>query len=244
MVYKDDSGPLHFIGTGSAFNTALGNNSAYIKRSSTLILFDCGGTVFHRLQQLTLLENIKSIYVIITHTHPDHIGSLGDLIFYTYYMLNSKTTVIYPDPSYIRSLLNYMGVTDDFYEIRNIGGDTSILTADITLKLQPVSQKHADTLECTGYIGSFDNCSLFYSGDSQEISEQILVRFKSGEIQYLYQDTCGKDFPQNPHMYIGKLAQCIVPELRQRVYCMHQDKSFDPQAARNLGFKVAQPESF
>ncbi|WAH38331.1 MBL fold metallo-hydrolase [Alicyclobacillus dauci] len=76
---------LNFVGCGSAFNTALGNNSAYMKFDDTLFMIDCGSANFGRIKRANLLDGIKHIDVLITHLHPDHIGSLGDLIFYTYY---------------------------------------------------------------------------------------------------------------------------------------------------------------
>lgn len=72
---------LKFIGIGSAFNTDLGNTSAYIKKEDRMLLIDCGGTVFHELQKQKLLEGVNQIYMIITHTHPDHVGSVGEVIF-------------------------------------------------------------------------------------------------------------------------------------------------------------------
>ena len=79
---------LKFIGTGSAFNTKLGCNSAYIIKNNSLILFDCGGDVFSKLKELNIIKDeFKNIYIFITHLHPDHIGSLGDLIYYNYFIL-------------------------------------------------------------------------------------------------------------------------------------------------------------
>lgn len=63
---------LKFLGRGSAFNTAEGNTSAYHIIDNTLILFDCGETVFHtliknnKLSNLIKKHNIEDIYV---HKH-------------------------------------------------------------------------------------------------------------------------------------------------------------------------------
>ena len=73
---------LKFIGTGSAFNTELGNTSAYIKQDQTLFILDCGETAFTRMKQLNIFEDVKNVYIAITHMHPDHVGSLGSLVFY------------------------------------------------------------------------------------------------------------------------------------------------------------------
>ena len=72
---------LKFIGSGSAFNTKLGNTSAYYKIGHQMLLIDCGSNIFHRIKEHNLLEGIEDIHVLITHTHADHVGSLADLIF-------------------------------------------------------------------------------------------------------------------------------------------------------------------
>jgi hypothetical protein len=47
---------LKFIGTGSAFNTNLGNTSAYIKYDNDLLLIDCGESIFERLIKNDILN--------------------------------------------------------------------------------------------------------------------------------------------------------------------------------------------
>ena len=54
---------LKFIGTGSAFNQDLGNTSAYIKDGETLLLIDCGETVFQRIKEIKLLDDVKKVYI-------------------------------------------------------------------------------------------------------------------------------------------------------------------------------------
>lgn len=94
---------LKFLGIGSAFNTELGNTSAFIKENNSLFLIDCGGTVFSKLQELKILEGVKKVYIAITHSHPDHVGSLGDLIFYSYYTLKATVTILFPDEKLIKN---------------------------------------------------------------------------------------------------------------------------------------------
>lgn len=154
MELIEESGPLYFIGTGSAFNYKLGNNSAYIKRDSTMLLIDCGSSVFHSLRKLNLLQDISSLYLVITHMHPDHIGSLGDLIFYTYYALQFKTTLIYPDPPSLISLLDTMGVREEFYDFITINNNKGVQITDINLK--HLTQEHINTLKSFAYILELD----------------------------------------------------------------------------------------
>lgn len=240
MQNASQNGPLNFIGTGSAFNHNLGNNSAYIKRNSTFLLIDCGGTVFHRIQELNLLQDVQNLYVIVTHMHPDHVGSLGDLIFYTYYILNFKTTVIYPDINTLVNLLTALGVTKEFYNIKQIDKNVFLKNSDIELNIEYVSQQHTDTLKSYGYNLGIDGIKLFYSGDSSSIPDTVLQKLSVNDINLIFQDTCSYDFPNIPHMSLNKLAQCIQPNLRHKVYCMHLDNSFNIDTALSLGFNIAQ----
>ena len=82
MELIKNNGPLNFIGTGSAFNYHLGNNSAYIKRNSSMLLIDCGGTVFHSLVKSNLLQDISSLYVAVTHMHRSYWLSWGHNFLY------------------------------------------------------------------------------------------------------------------------------------------------------------------
>jgi len=67
---------LKFIGIGSAFNTKLGNTSAYIKQNGVLLLIDCGELTFDRILKMNLLDDVNEVHIAVIHTHPDHIGSL------------------------------------------------------------------------------------------------------------------------------------------------------------------------
>jgi len=41
---------LKFIGSGSAFNTKLGNNSAYYKEGNQMLLIDCGSNILQYIR--------------------------------------------------------------------------------------------------------------------------------------------------------------------------------------------------
>ena len=87
---------LKFLGRGSAFNVKEGNTSAFFYSNGELFLIDCGESVFERVVNNYLLDNIKAINILITHTHGDHVGSLGSLILYCYHNLDIKVNIILP----------------------------------------------------------------------------------------------------------------------------------------------------
>ena len=88
---------LLFLGRGAAFNPKEGNTSAYFLENNQLFLIDCGESVFERIINKKILNNIETINVIITHTHSDHVGSLGSLISYSYYKLHKPINIIVPN---------------------------------------------------------------------------------------------------------------------------------------------------
>ena len=85
---------LIFLGWGAAFNPKEGNNSAYFVENNQLFLIDCGESIFERLIESGVLERIQSINLMITHTHSDHVGSLGSLVMYSFYILHKPLNII------------------------------------------------------------------------------------------------------------------------------------------------------
>jgi len=227
---------INFIGTGSAFNTELGNNSAFVKNNNSLILIDCGGTVFHRLQELSLLDGLQNLYIVITHTHPDHIGSLGDVIFYFYYILKQRPTIFFPSKELLEGILVSLGVTAEMYNLNSFEKieikDTQF--RDFSIEFIPVS--HVDTIPAYGFVMKFNKKSLYYSGDAKDLSRKVIERVMNGEIDRIYQDTCGLDYEGNNHLSLRKLSNIVPQELRNRVYCMHLDKYITEKEIEDNGF--------
>lgn len=229
---------LNFIGIGSAFHTALGNNSAFVKEKDHLLLLDCGGTVFHELQELGLLEQTKQVYIAITHTHPDHVGSLGEVIFYCYYILGFKPTLIFRDESWIRRYLEVIGVLESMYDLETAPCVTIQDEVMGGISIQSLEVKHVDTMPAYGLLMHIKNHAIYYSGDASNIPHEVIEKLETGQLERLYQDTCGIDYEGNAHLYIGKLAEIIKPQLRDKVYCMHLDRHIQVREIKELGFNV------
>ena len=207
----------NFIGKGSAFYPPYGNTGAYMAVEDTLYLLDCGETAFDVLYRKVDLPSINTVYVILTHLHADHVGSLGTLISYFYCLRNIRIHVIHPETTVIR-LLALEGLDGEAYEYSPLLGANPL-----GLKAAPVKVPHVDNMECYGYLLSDSTETIYYSGDASQIPRGIKEMFLSGEIARLYQDTSNHNSPNPTHCYYEKLAEEIPPEHRNRVYCMHLD---------------------
>ncbi|MDF2890635.1 MAG: hypothetical protein K0R80_1002 [Clostridia bacterium] len=227
---------LNFIGSGSALNTELGNNCAFIKERKSILLIDCGSTTFSRLQSLKLLENVQDIFVLITHRHPDHIASLGDLIFYANYIIDAHVTVLTPDEENVCTLLKYMGVQKELYTLIKLQKEFQLKNSDFETLISYVPVQHVEEMSCYGYMITYKNTKIYYSGDAKDIPKDILQRFVKNEIEFMYQDVCSYDNPDNPHMYIKRLLDLIDEKDRNRLFCMHYDEGLDKTQIQQLGF--------
>lgn len=214
---------LRFLGYGAAFHPVFGNTSAYFVKNRDLYLIDCGETVFHKLYERDMLTEYENIYVIITHRHADHVGSLGSLISYIYFVLGKKVTVIHPDTE-LQDFLDLTGIDRAAYTM-NICMKTVI--GGVMIEAIPV--KHAEDMNCYGYLISDSGRTIYYSGDSYEIPKRILDTFLDGKIAELFQDTASKVSAHRSHLPLPELAGLIPPELRKQVFCMHFNCDFSDE---------------
>lgn len=227
---------LKFIGTGSAFNTELGNNSAYYKAGSSLLLFDCGCDVFSRLKEkdengVSILDGVLEISVLITHLKQDHMGSLGTLIEYSYHILGIRIKVIYPNAVELSDSMFRVGVRPDLYTFVHCRANdhSGLVINHMAIIVQPVKTNEYAGVVSYGYIVFIDGTQIYYSGDSRIIPALPLNLLNEGEIEEFYQDISGR--PINPeeywsHLKYGDLIQLIPVGFRSRVFLMHQDEAF------------------
>ena len=223
---------LNFIGNGSCFNTDFGNNSAYYidKEKKSLLLIDCGETVFERLMKQKLLERIKDIDILITHMHTDHIGSLSSLLFFCEYGKGIIPTVIYPEKNTMNQYLSLVGNEPQAYmlisprECEKYG-------------IQEIKQEHSKFINAYGYVLELGGRRIYYSGDTKTISKPIIEAFKKGEFDEFYQDTSRYETPA--HMNIEILRELFSEGERNKITCMHFDDEITKRKAECLGFDIA-----
>lgn len=237
---------LKFIGIGSAFNTKLSCTSAYIKYDNNLLIIDVGGPIFEKLVNSDILsKDLEHINIFITHTHPDHCGSLGDLIFYCKYTLNIEPKIYCADEKLADGLeINH--VTRDLYNF-NIFSDgfITILESESLgeIKIEAIKTKHKEDIISTGYIFEIQETKFYYSGDSLKLPKKIKYLINNNELDYIYQDTCGLNYDGNPHMALSNLVAVIPESFKENVYCMHLDNHIKKENILSAGFNIVTSEN-
>lgn len=221
---------LNFLGIGSAFNPVLDNTGAFFIDNGDFYLIDCGESTFKKIWNMEEMIQSRNIFILITHLHCDHVGSLGSLISYLYLNKGKTPYVIHPTEK-IAEYLDTVGIKRNFYiHMKSLPEESSIKNCEIEVN-------HVDNMQCYGYEIIFPDGVIYYSGDATEIPEEILKKYLNGEIGVIYQDTCSYISKNPTHGNIFYLEDKIPPDKRGNVYCMHLDRDFRGKI-RELGFQV------
>lgn len=226
---------LNFLGKGAAFYPAYGNTGAYILNQKDLYLLDCGESAFHILHKKGIMDEVEQVYVLITHLHADHVGSLGSLISYFYCVRKKPVFIIHPEKTIVE-LLKLEGISETGYHyMERLPGNAAGIRAE------PVEVCHVPDMKCYGYLLTDHEGCIYYSGDASEIPADVLEAFKLGRISRIYQDTSTHNEEHPTHCYYKVLEQLIPAGLRDRVFCMHLDGPFEP-LLMDCGFRVIEVE--
>lgn len=182
--------PLKFLGNHGCFSNQ--QNSAYfITPENEMVLIDCPPSAYYQFvdksasQAKKDLEDSQSIYVLITHTHGDHVGGLDMLIHYAYWALKKELYVIAPSEVVgmdLQVLLHIKGCTTEMYNLwvsSNVAKEWFVTSIPTT---------HVKELEgkCFGYSLIVDGKKCIFTGDTATI-EPFLPYLSKGS--YLYADT-------------------------------------------------------
>lgn len=210
---------LQFLGFGAAFYPQFGNTAAWFLHGRDFYLLDCGEDVFHKVYQLEEYKASHSVSVLITHMHTDHVGSLGDLIAYTWFKQNRRVRVYYPD----RRLTEYLelsGIHKDIYDFFDE------MPQEKGLEISPVPVFHDPCMGCFGYRIKDEDEAVYYSGDSRLVSLELVDELVRGELDRLYLDTAKYGDRDSGHGNFEALKERIGIKWRNRVVCMHLDCDF------------------
>ena len=231
---------LKFLGKGAAFYPVLGNTSAYFIYDKNLFLIDCGESVFKKVYEKDLFSEIDNIYVFITHTHSDHIGSLSSLILYCSHKIDIKTKIVIPKENKyldsIKNILDSMGVDKSDYEfVNDVDLDNKF---DVFDNIRYVETTHCDDMTSYSIIFEKDNGVIYYSGDTNELDTVKSIINGDKNIIKIYIETCSERLYS--HIYYEDLLEVIPKNLRDRVYCMHLDTLDLVDKLEENGFRIVE----
>ncbi len=216
---------LRFFGRGSAF--CPDNNSAYFTDGNDLILIDLPMSSFHKLihadpQSLydPDIERIEKIYVLVTHTHSDHIGGIPMLAHYAFYVRGGL-------PVYVVAPSREIADDLEFFLNRLEGCDKkayTIITADSLPGLikDVIPTTHTDNLQgrCFGYHLSVNGQSVIYTGDTNTLKP--FIPCIDGDA-VLYTECAS--IRSGVHLYLPDIMEDLVhlSESGTQVFLMHLD---------------------
>ncbi len=243
---------LKMIGTEGGFSTIHGTTSGYRMNGSKMILFDCGETTRVDMHMKDILEKEKptSMDIIITHFHSDHFGSLGNSILRNNIFLAKPTTIIFPNVDKVKTLMeNIMEMPPIIYNDDKTKAKRMYYIKkpeeikDYNLKIYDAVHGltnldfHLMPMEAYSYLYSDESQNFFYSGDTEEIPNEILEQFLNGKIEHMYLDAQMENWAG--HMPINVVEDLIPEEKRQDITLMHLSNAFDIGYAKSKKFRTA-----
>ena len=208
---------LKFLGRGSAFTDE--HNSAYFIRNDELVLIDCPMSAFMRLndRNMALFDHV---YVLVTHTHGDHVGGIGMLIDLLEFTVKTPITIVAPSKD-VEADLFYLisrieGCSSSWYDLISVED----LEKDWFVCSIPTSHTEELAGKCFGYCLNIDGKNVVYTGDTN-----TLIPYE----KYLKKDTffyCEMSAYKSPvHLYctdmVDKIKELVDSGIH--VYLMHMD---------------------
>ena len=174
---------LNFFGNGSGF--ADEHTSAYFSTANKeMVILDCPVSTFQKIKHIDL-KDYEKFYILVTHTHGDHVGGLGLFVQYAYFTLKKPVTIVAPSMAVavdIGALLTIEGNDKSWYSIKTVHNleEKWFYKAILTTHSPQLDNK------CFGYYLNVNGTNVVYTGDTSTLQPFVPYLTEGSE---LYVDT-------------------------------------------------------
>lgn len=251
--------PPVFSGCGAAFNCRENNTSCFFLNASdgNMLLIDCGSTVFKEMasksvvldengnvtgfgddslkpgEQLhSLFDVVDKLFVYMTHTHGDHVGSLATLMDYFQWRRRKPVMLVAADEDMkncLSTLLAAQNAIDDKTSVAWTDAEDLPMAFSGIQRAETLPLKHTDGMNSQALIldlrqtEKFPGGLFFYTGDTSdgEAVREFLAENRS-RIYRAYIDVSTVDSPAHLSMAaLGGIVAETAPEIAHKIHCMH-----------------------
>ena len=208
---------LTFLGRGSAFTDE--QNSAFFVENGDLVLIDCPMSSFEKLNDMNMTL-FSHVYVLVTHTHGDHISGIGMLIDLLQFSVKTPITVVAPSKEVendLRYLIsNLEGCGDSWYSLTN----ANELKKEWFVCSIPTTHTEQLNGKCFGYCLTVEGKRVVYTGDTNTI-EPFEKYIEDGSYAYIEMSA----YRSPVHLYCIDMLDKIREYTSRgiHVYLMHMD---------------------
>lgn len=155
---------IKFLGTGGAFDPQYGNSAALLQFQGKTLLIDAGFTIYGRLVALQLWQ--QPDYILLTHLHNDHCGSLANILLHRYYFGDeSPTTILYPSEAFRQQVETFLEI-----QLKDPGKYVQFVPVSQLPGLQVLDTwgRHSAGFQSYSFIFEENQERLVYSGDLRQ----------------------------------------------------------------------------
>ena len=176
---------IKFLGTGGAFDFEKGTAAAIVEIGGKNILIDCGFSTLPTLAAKDLAKDVD--YILITHLHGDHVGSLPSLLPYLVHKVGrSVPKIIFPNEAFRSEIHEFLTNTyeDKRAEYVSIEEFPEIGYVD-------TSNQHVEDMTSFAYYFTEDNKLIYYSGDigNADTAKNFLDSRTESDIKVFHETT-------------------------------------------------------
>lgn len=215
---------LQFFGIANGLSKEK-STSAFFEYKGNLIIIDCSIDTCRELLDFDLSKYDK-IYIVVTHTHADHVGGIGMLAAYLGWNFGRSLNIIMPTNNMAAKfndyLINIEGANPSHYKIGMVGDFCNIPD------MEPIKTSHTYLLEnkCFGWTFKVDNKYIVYTGDTNTL-EPFMIGIREALLEhyvvYLYSEI--NSVKNGAHLYVDDNLRTLVNLSNKgvKVYLMHID---------------------